>query len=115
MLPGTVVLVPFPFTDLSGSKQRPAVVVSPEGFRAEDVVVCAVTSQVPARLSEWEVPLSAGDLEERRLPKPSVILVGKLFTIHRELIRGRFGRLRREKHADVLRRLRALFREAEGS
>jgi mRNA interferase MazF len=109
MAPGTVVLVPFPFTDLSGRKQRPAIVVSLERFHDEDVVVCAVTSQVPRTLSRWELALSADDLEERRLPKPSVILVGKLFTIHRELIVGRYGRLRNQKLAEVLGRLRELF------
>lgn len=50
MTPGTVVLVPFPFTDLSGTKRRPALVVSPHGFHPEDVVLCAVTSQVPESL-----------------------------------------------------------------
>jgi len=106
------VLVPFPFTDLSGRKQRPAIAVSPLGFHAEDVVVCAVTSQVPPELTRWELSLSADDLEERRLPKPSVILVRKVFTIHRELIRDQFGMLRREKLASVLARLRELFGEA---
>lgn len=110
---GTVVLVPFPFSGLGGRKRRPAVVVSPRGFHREDVVVCAVTSQVSPRLSRWELPLSAEDLEERRLPKPSVILIGKPFTIHSELIVGRFGRLRREKLTDVLGRLRALFGDAQ--
>jgi mRNA interferase MazF len=42
-----VVLVPFPFTDLSGRKRRPALVVSPEGFSEEDLVLCAITSRVP--------------------------------------------------------------------
>ena len=37
-------MVPFPFTDLSGRKRRPALVVSPEGFSAEDLILCAVTS-----------------------------------------------------------------------
>jgi hypothetical protein len=48
---------------------------------------------------------------ERRLPKPSVIQVGKLFTIHRGLIRARFGRVRGAKLAEVLGRLQALFKE----
>lgn len=45
---GDVVLVPFPFTDQSISKKRPAVVVSSAAYNAErpDVIIIAVTSQV---------------------------------------------------------------------
>ncbi len=83
---GSVVLVPFPFTDLSGRKRRPALVVSPEGFHEEDLILCAITSsRVPERLSEWEVPLAAGDMAEEELPKESVVKVGKLFTTHQSL------------------------------
>lgn len=47
---GDVVLVPFPFTDQSTSKKRPAVVVSSAAYNAErpDVIIIAVTSQVRA-------------------------------------------------------------------
>jgi mRNA interferase MazF len=40
---GTVVLLPFPFSDLSGSKLRPAVIVSPH-FPSDDLLVVALTS-----------------------------------------------------------------------
>ena len=112
---GTVVLVPFPFTDLTGRKQRPALVVSQSGINPDDVILCAITSQVPTSISRWEVPLAASDLVERRLPRPSVVQVAKLFTCHRSLVRGRYGTLEPVKLADVLARLRALFARAPGS
>lgn len=109
-----MVLVPFPFTDLSTQKRRPALVVSPSGFHAEDLILCAITSQVPRRLSRWEIELQAQDLTGQVLPKPSVIRIGKLITLHRELIVGQFGVVREEKLADVLARLRVLFGPADG-
>lgn len=106
---GAIVLVPFPFTDLSGQKRRPALVVSPTGFHREDLVLCAITSQVPRRPSRWELSLTPQDVVGQRLPKRSVIQVGRLFTVHGGLILGRFAQLRQEKLAETLTRLQALF------
>ena len=103
---GSVVLVPFPFTDLSGRKRRPALVISPEGFDDEDVVLCAITSRLPERFSEWEASLGAEDIVEERLPKPSVVKVGKLFTMHRSLIARRIGTVKEYKLEEILSKLR---------
>lgn len=58
---GTVVMVPFPFTDQSASKQRPAVVVSSAAYQQAraDLVIMAITSQLRAgaafdvELADW--------------------------------------------------------------
>ena len=71
-------MVPFPFIDLSGRKRRPTLVVSPESFDEEDLILCAITSRVPGRLSAWEVPLAARDMVEEELPRQSV--VGRVVT-----------------------------------
>ena len=102
---GSVVLVPFPFTDLSGSKRRPALVVSPVGFHREDLILCAITSQVSDRPGQRDVKLAAADLQEAPLPKPSLILVGKLFTMHQALVVGGFGRVTSVKLTEVQARL----------
>ena len=110
---GAVVLVPFPFTDLSGSKRRPALVVSHESFHGEDLILCAITSQVPERLSEQEILLEAGDMVKEQLPKRSVIKAGKLFTMHHSLIASRYGTVERHKLLEVLRTLREIFAEPD--
>ena len=90
-----MVLLPFPFTDLTTTKQRPAVVVSNESFntRQRDVVVLAMTSQIPAVLNPEDYRLSPDDLRAAGLPKPSIVKCGKLLTIDRRLIRKTLGRL----------------------
>lgn len=102
-------LVPFPFTDLSGNKRRPALVLSPEDFHDEDLILCAITSRLPERFSRWEVSLAARDMAQEELPRESVIKVGKLFTMHRKLISSRFGAVKQEKLQEVLGGLRRLF------
>ena len=58
---GDVVLVPFPFTDQSGTKKRPAVVVSSIGYSANrrDIVIMAITSQVRQPLAFGEAMVAA--------------------------------------------------------
>jgi mRNA interferase MazF len=81
---GDVVLVPFPFTDLSAIKQRPGLVISPDRLNdaRDDLVVVAITSQIPSVLREDEVRLLDAELVECGLPKPSIVKLGKIFTIH---------------------------------
>jgi mRNA-degrading endonuclease toxin of MazEF toxin-antitoxin module len=90
---GDVVLVPFPFTDLSAIKQRPALVLSPERFNnvRTDLVVAAITSQIPEPVGEDEILLSDADLRTAGLPKASIVRLGKIFTIHQGLIRKKLG------------------------
>src|SRR5829696_4706117 len=104
---GTVVLVPFPFTDLSGRKRRPALVVSPKSFHEEDLILCAITSHVPERLSVWEVSLAAVDMVEEELPKSSIIKVSKLFTMHKKVVAARYGTIEEQKLQIVLEGLKS--------
>ena len=70
---GDVVLVPFPFTDQSGAKKRPAVIVSSSGYNAgrRDLVIMAITSQVRMPLGFGEALVA--DWEAAGLIKPSVL------------------------------------------
>jgi mRNA interferase MazF len=92
---GDVVLVPFPFTDLSAVKQRPALVLSPKRLNDErsDLIVAAITSQIPDVVGEDEILLSDADQRTAGLPKASIIKLSKIFTIHQGLIRKRLGRV----------------------
>jgi mRNA interferase MazF len=104
---GDVVLVPFPFTDLSAVKQRPALVLSPLRLNKvrNDVVVAAITSQIPEIIAEDELLLSDTDLRTAGLPKASIIKLGKIFTIHQGLIRKKLGRVPDPTLENILQKL----------
>lgn len=88
MLPfGSIVLTRFPFTDLSGDKRRPALVVSRDNDRRPDLVVCFITS-VPRRGPDM-APLAASP--GTGLKVPSVVRFDKLATLDRSVIAGRLG------------------------
>jgi len=100
---GDLVLVPFPFTDQSATKRRPAVVVSSAAYHRErpDLVILAVTSQLRPQASLGEV--SVTKWKEAGLLKPSV-LKPVLATIERGLVLRKLGRLADEDRA-TLRKL----------
>ncbi len=108
---GDVILLPFPFTDLAAVKRRPALVVSSDRFHKhfEDVILVAMTSQVPPALTEFEMLLRSRDMALGHLPKPSVVKLGKIFTAHRSLIVKRVGRVQKGSLMKILARLRQLF------
>jgi mRNA interferase MazF len=108
---GDVVLVPFPFTDLSATKQRPALVISSDVFNSthDDVVVTAITSQVPATSAPDEFPLSKPDLISCGLPKPSIVKLSKIVTLHQQLIIKCIGALPQTTLEKVLSQIRQQF------
>ena len=83
-----IVLVNYPFSDLSGGKVRPAVIISPI-HPSEDVIVVALTSRV-ARLSPGEIVLT--DWKEARLNVPSAVKRG-IYTVNSSLIIRAVGKL----------------------
>jgi mRNA interferase MazF len=89
---GDVVLVPFPFTDQSGTKKRPAVVVSSAGYHAQrrDVIILAITSQIRQPLGFGEAIVM--DWHGAGLIKPSV-LKPVMTTIEQSLIVRTMGSL----------------------
>lgn len=86
---GDVVLVPFPFSDLSETKVRPALVLADAG--RSDWILCQITSN--AYGDPRAVPLSATDFQSGGLLTASVARPGKLFTANSSLLRRTVGTL----------------------
>jgi len=103
---GSLILVPFPFTDLSATKRRPALVISPDHFneKGEDLILVAVTSKFPSDLSEIEIALEKDDLKEGILPRRSIVRLTKIFTMHSSLIVKKAGTLKDRKIREILDR-----------
>ena len=92
---GQVVLIPFPFTDLTTTKQRPALIISSDRFNrtADDAIFLAITSHLPPKLSEFEFRLSETDQKSCGLPKASLVKLGKIASIDQILIRKVLGQI----------------------
>lgn len=109
---GDVVIVLFPFTDLSDRKQRPALVVSPDTYNcsSDDVVLLAITSQLPATLDPaLQVEITDADIAPARWPKKSMVLIPKLFICDQGIIQKHFATVSQTFMADVLAKLRQFF------
>lgn len=103
---GEILLVPFPFTDLSSTKYRPALVISADWFNAShsDAICVAITSNEPHMVSRDELQVPGPDLPKAGLPKPSKIKAGKIFTIHESLVVRKMGCLTNKTLEAVVRK-----------
>lgn len=96
---GSVVLVPFPFSDLSKAKMRPAVVLADAG--RGDWVLCQITSDPYG--DPRSVELTDGDFAAGSLRTASYARPGKLFTANRELVFAELGELKPETFRRLVR------------
>ena len=96
---GDIVLVPFPFTDQSTAKKRPAVIISSSGYNRQrpDIILMAVTSQMRSTGYYGDTPIS--QWKKAGLLKPSVIKP-ICTTIEKGLVLKKLGQLeKRDKFA----------------
>jgi len=90
---GTVVLTPFPFTDLSGQKVRPALVVSRSDRLDRDTLLAFITSRQNPELAKSDLLVedSRPDFAQTGLKVTSVVKLDKLVTVERSIILGELG------------------------
>jgi mRNA interferase MazF len=102
---GEVVVIPFPQTDLTAGKRRPALVLV--DLPGDDLVLCQITTR--ARSDESSVALDAADFERGKLNQPSFIRPQRLFTVEQRMILYSVGKVKAAKLTEVLTKARALF------
>lgn len=94
---GEVVVIPFPFSDLSATKRRPALVVA--DLPGDDVILCQITSQPVS--SPFAVRLASGDFETGSLSHTSTIRPERIFTADEHIILRSVGKITDAKLRDV--------------
>lgn len=110
-----IVLVPFPYSDLSSSKRRPVLIVSNNVFNNEfpDVLVCVITSNL--FLDSYSIKLENADLEIGILPESSVIKTHKLFTIEKTKIIKKFSVVKSDYFDQIKDKIEALIQKSQDS
>lgn len=104
---GDVVLTQFPFTDLSGSALRPALIVS-QGAIGQDVVLASISSVLrgSAIPTDQTVEVSHPEFKMTGLRVASVIRAHKLAVVERQIIVRRLGKIGQQLQAEVDKRIR---------
>jgi mRNA interferase MazF len=92
---GSIILIHFPFTDMSGVKLRPALVIHESD---QDVVVAFISSRIPKHRSDADllIPANHPSFAGTGLKRPSVIRFDKVATVSRDLIEGGIGEIDEE-------------------
>jgi mRNA interferase MazF len=100
---GVIVLVPFPFTNLTASKVRPALVLSAR-FTKTDVIVAFISSK--QKRGEYDVAITSSEVNGLKVP--SVIISSKIATLEKTVILGELGFAEKEVMNQVKSKLAAL-------
>lgn len=98
---GEVVVIPFPFSDLTQTKRRPALILTE--LEGDDLILCQITSQ--AIKDKYALPIDDSDFEMGGLKKPSNIRPNRIFTADTHLVLYRIGIIKREKLTEVIERV----------
>ncbi|RLT43461.1 MAG: type II toxin-antitoxin system PemK/MazF family toxin [Chloroflexi bacterium] len=99
---GDVVILPFPFSDLTGSKRRPALVIAPLEAH-DDLILCMITSRRARDNSA--IPVGSADFQSGALPRESNIRPNRLFTAEGSIIIRLAGHLSSAKVDEVVREI----------
>ncbi len=94
---GQVVIVHFPFSDLTSSKLRPAVVLADAG--RGDWILCQITSK--SYSDTGAITVESTDFKHGALRMTSYVRPGKIFTAHTSLVAGQIGELQSAKFVVV--------------
>lgn len=91
MIAGSIILIPFPFSELTNVKVRPAIVISSTKDKYEDLILCAISSVIPIKLGIFEMALLPDSKNQLRVP--SIIKVDRIATLKKENVIATLGKI----------------------
>ena len=98
---GDVVVIPFPFSDLSQSKRRPALVLAP--LQGNDTILCQITSKNIK--DNYAISVDEADFESGSLKQAGNIRPNRLFTADTHIILYRIGIIKKNKLNQVINKV----------
>ena len=106
-----VVIVPFPFDDLSGQKARPAVCLTDEIQPYGHVVLAFITSQLSTNpsVTDFVIDSQDADFALTGLKVSSTVRLHRLMTVSSKIITRELGKLSKYQQTEIENRLRKLF------
>lgn len=107
LIKGDIVVLPFPFSDLTKSKKRPALIVA--SLKGPETILCQITSQ--AKIDDYSVVLTNQDFKKGSLNLTSMARPNRLFTADKSIIKYKIGSLKEVKIKEIEREIIKLFRK----
>ena len=104
---GEVIVIPFPFSDLTQAKRRPALVIAQ--LEGDDLICCQITSQTIK--DKYAISIKDEDFEIGSLKKPSNVRPNRIFTADFHLVLYRIGHLKIGKLTEVIERIIEIIRQ----
>ena len=90
---GDIILLPFPYTDLSNTKQRPAVIISKDDINKQNYIVAKITSVI--RGDRFSFLIDSSDID-RELKYQSEVRTNEVFTVSPGIIIKKFASFKKE-------------------
>lgn len=98
---GDIVVVPFPFTDLTQAKRRPALVLA--ALEGDDIILCQITSK--SIHDSYSIHISVDDFITGSLHQSSNVRPNRLFTADKDIVLYKVGRINSQSMHSILERV----------
>ena len=98
---GDIVVIPFPFSDLSGAKKRPALVLA--DLQGDDIILCQITSRQTS--DKYALPINSQNFKYNNLPVQSNIRPNRIFTADKNIIIKKAASLNKFTVSSVIQRV----------
>lgn len=107
LVKGDVIVLEFPFSDLTTYKRRPALIIKVP--RGEDVIICQITAE--SQEKNVEILIKNNELVKGELKRDSYARIDKITTIKKTRIKYKIGSLKPEKFKEIIERVISFLKE----